>query len=68
VTNHVRHGVVHDISVVLETLIFTLADCFVLLSAAAIAVEHSVDAFYPYFHERYRAHPTGRLELIEDSK
>lgn len=51
-----------------ETLIFTVADCFVLLSAAAIIMERPIDVLYPYFHERYRAHPNGRLELVEEPR
>lgn len=49
-----------------ENVLFTQADVLLLLAGAALVNQHPVQTLYKPFREVYRAHPDGKIEIVED--
>ena len=47
--------------------IFNQAEILLLIASAAHWLRHPVQVHYSPFHEQYRAHPDGRIEIVDES-
>lgn len=51
-----------------ENVLFTQADALLLVAGVAYINRYPVEVLYRPFHEIYRAHPNGTIEIVQEPR